>query len=246
LVKIQNMLVLRIVTSGFKSSKEISTLVRLGSEYGGWWIPKSILEKDSIKRILISAGLGFDVTFDEALLKSGFEVIGLDPLQESITFANKYLSNYSNFKALNMGLWTSTGIEKFFPPKNIFHDSWSITNIQNTPNYESNEVSTISMMDLIIQYPQIKEAAFVILKMDVEGSELEILKDFKIISCSVNYLAVEFDFLSLIPFRSLKKRIKLIFTARKILRNIRAEGFQLIKNENYNLFWISTIINSKL
>ena len=84
LVKIQNLVVLKIVTFGFMSVNDYAPLIRLGSNYGGWWIPKSILEDNSKSRVLISAGLGFDVTFDKALLDAGFEVIGLDPLEESV------------------------------------------------------------------------------------------------------------------------------------------------------------------
>jgi FkbM family methyltransferase len=233
------MLVLRIVTFGFISRKVDADLVRLGSSYGGWWVPNFVLENRSMNRVLISAGLGFDVTFDEALLAAGFEVIGMDPLEESVFFANQQLGKFIKFTAINKGLWAATGFEKFYPPKNSFHDSWSTTNIQNAPKNMYEEFPVMSIEDLTVEYPQIIEADFVILKMDIEGSEIEVLQDLKVISHAVHYLAVEFDFLSLIPFRSLKIRIKSITKARQILSKIQAEGFRLIKIENFNMFWIA-------
>jgi hypothetical protein len=95
------------------SVRQSNTFVRLGSDYGGWWIPKDVLDDKSKNRLMISVGLGFDVTFDQALLDSGFEVIGLDPLKDSINYANHELRIYPKFTSINMGLWTKTGIEKF-------------------------------------------------------------------------------------------------------------------------------------
>ncbi len=239
LVRCQNWLVIQIVIAGYKKPSASLDLVRLGSSYGGWWIPRSILEDNSKNRVLISAGLGFDVTFDKALLEAGFEVIGMDPLEDSVIYADGILQEYSRFTAVNMGLWTKTGIEKFFPPKNPSHDSWSTTNIQNSPINIFKEYSVTNIQDLIIKYPQIQNAEFVFLKMDIEGSEVCVLQDFKSFSREIDFLATEFDFLSLIPFRSIKKRIELAKIARQILRIIHSEGFQLIKTENYNLFWVA-------
>jgi hypothetical protein len=77
-----NLLTLKLTILGnFK--REDFKLLRLGTEYGGWWIPLSALEDDRSK-VLVSVGLGYDVSFDSELIERGFRVIGLDQQVESI------------------------------------------------------------------------------------------------------------------------------------------------------------------
>lgn len=238
LVKIQNYFVINLVTFGFMSVEQNKIFVRLGSNYGGWWIPKDVLDDKSKNRLMISAGLGFDVTFDQALLDAGFEVIGIDPLEDSIEYAKKILGHYEKFIAINKGLWITSGEKEFFPPKNLLHDSWSATNVQNSPLTSSTKFQVTSLRELINSFSEIKNTDFVMLKMDIEGSEIEVLKDFNTYCLDIDYLGVELDFLSLIPFMSINRRIKAIVTARQILESIESKGFKLIKTENFNFFWI--------
>jgi hypothetical protein len=219
------------------SVKQSKTFVRLGSDYGGWWIPKDVLDDESKNRLLISAGLGFDVTFDQALLDAGFEVIGLDPLEDSIKYANHTLRVYPKFTSINMGLWTKTGIEKFFPPKNRSHDSWSINNIQNTAIIDYKEFNVISMDDLFSRFPQLKQGDFCAIKMDVEGSEIELIPALVDFRTRFDLLAIEMDFLSLIPFLSARKRIRMVLTARKLLHRLNGRGYKLVMNDNFNFIW---------
>ena len=85
-VAIQNILVAQIVSFSF-FKKDSLDLIRLGTSYGGWFLPENILRAADKKRVLVSGGLGHDVSFDKILLKNGFEIIGLDPLSECCEFA---------------------------------------------------------------------------------------------------------------------------------------------------------------
>jgi len=210
----------------------------LGSSYGGWWIPRSILEDNSKNRVLISAGLGFDVTFDKALLEAGFEVIGLDPLEDSISYANHVLRIYSKFTSIKMGLWTKTGTKKFFPPKNKTHDSWSATNIQNAANTDFEEFNVISIDDLFSRFPQLEQSDFCGIKMDVEGSEIELIPVLVDFRARFDLLAIEMDFLSLIPYLSVGRRMRMVLSARKLLHRLNGRGYKLVMNDNFNFIWI--------
>lgn len=238
LVKFQNFCVIKFVTFGFISRTRDKNLIRLGSDYGGWWLTKEVLEDKSKKRILISAGLGFDVTFDEALLREGIEVIGLDPLEDSIKYANRVLGIYPKFTSINSGLWKSTGIEKFFPPKNQTHDSWSATNLQGASAIDYKELSVVSINDLFQKYPQLDSNDYCAIKMDIEGSEIEVIPTIIHFGKKFDLIAIEMDFLSLIPFVSVWKRMRTILKARKLLLGLSKKGYKLVLCDNFNFIWI--------
>ena len=238
LVQFQNYHVIKLVTFGFKSRAQNRNLIRLGSEYGGWWVIKEVLDDKSKKRVLISAGLGFDVTFDEALLSAGFEVIGLDPLEDSVEFATRMLDDYPKFSGLNRGLWKDTGTEKFFSPKDKSHDSWSATNLQRAAAKNYKEFKVISIKDLFQKFPQLESSDYCALKMDIEGSEVEVIPTIVDFRKKFDLLAIEMDFLSLIPFLSLLTRIQKVIEARKLLRALKGRGYKLAINDNFNFIWI--------
>lgn len=238
LVKIQNFLVIKLVTVGFMAHKHDEPFVRLGSDYGGWWIQKRVLEDKSKRRILISAGLGFDVTFDKELLAAGFEVIGLDPLEESVLYANRMLKEYPKFTSIDSGLWKHSGRIRFFPPKNKAHDSWSAVNLQGAARMEFKEFDVISIVDLFEKLPQLDLSDYCAIKMDVEGSEIEIIQSVTEFRKKFDLLAIEMDFLSLIPFLSINKRISMIFRARKLLKHLDQRNYRLVISDYFNFIWV--------
>jgi hypothetical protein len=243
LVWVQNFITINLTKLGVsKLPKNKIKLKRLGSDYGGWWVPVS----DSIKisdKLLISAGLGFDVTFDKLMLEDHYFVIGLDPLAGPYKYATKELSEFKNKILLNKGISTFTGKQKFFSPINPEHDSWSISNSQNTNINLMQMYDVIAPQDLPLNF---KEDSFVILKMDIEGGEEDLLTYICNTRFRVDYLAVELDCLSLISFLSFKKRIRKIIFVRRVLASLSESGFRLIKTENFNFFWLHENSISKI
>jgi FkbM family methyltransferase len=240
LVAIQNWITVQIAIFGFYSKSSRDEFVRLGSDYGGWWLPKDAISNNNSLKVAISAGLGFDVTFDKALLQSGFEVIGLDPLEECIDHANSSLQGFDGFSSLRKGLWETTGIQNFFPPKISTHDSWSVRNIQNSSVSRIKSFEVISLEDLFAMYPKLRESDYRILKMDIEGSELEVMKSLLTFNHKFDFIGIEIDFLSLIPFLQIRNRLKMIRNARLLLKEFNSIGYRLVKTENFNFFWIQT------
>ena len=237
LVKIQNGLVNHLVTLGNSSNNSHDGLVRLGTSYGGWWVPRKIMEETSRSRVSLSVGIGHDVSFDKELLKCGFEIIALDPLEECVSFARKELEGHSRVYLENLGLSTYSGQERFFAPKSEAHDSWSSTNSQLTNHEKSVVFEVISLSDLIAKYDSQIVDAWTILKMDIEGAESKIIPSLCDLEYSFDYVAIEMDFLSLIPFLHFKTRLVRIVEARKLLRKMNSRGYKLIMNENFNYFW---------
>ena len=110
LVSAQNYFVKVFSILGEYRILDFPKLVRLGTAYGGWWIPESYLEDQNRKRTVISIGIGHDVSFDKELLESGFQCIALDPISECIEFARTELIGYKSLYLENLGLSTFTGI----------------------------------------------------------------------------------------------------------------------------------------
>ena len=237
LVAIQNIIVAKIVS--FSYLKNVSfDLTRLGTDYGGWFIPKNILHAIDKKRVLVSGGLGHDVSFDKILLKNGFQIIGLDPLAECCDFARKELGDSKSVFVIEKGLWTNSGNIDFFPPKNKTHDSWSITNTQSALPQEGTTFKVISLEDLIKEYPSIGNSDFSMLKLDIEGAESEIMKKLFTSDYKFDFIGIEMDFLSLIPFLAIKRRLRAIFTARQNMKIFKSAGYTFVLKENLNFFWI--------
>ena len=238
MVAIQNNIVNRIVTFGYKQDNSNVTMVRLGTVYGGWWIPKTLIEKNDDKRVAISVGIGHDVSFDKELLSSGFTVIALDPLEHCVSFAREELKEFAKIHIENLGLASFSGEERFFAPKNESHDSWSSTNSQITEHDRSILFQVISLSDLLTKYETQTINATSILKMDIEGAESRIIPSLCALKFSFDYVAIEMDFLSLIPFVQLQKRVRNIREARFLLKRMRIRGYHLILRENFNYFWV--------
>ena len=75
------------------------------------------------------------------------------------------------------------------------------------------------------------------LKMDIEGAERKIIPSLCDLEHSFDYVAIEMDFLSLIPFLQLKTRLNCIKEARDLLQKMDSRGYKLINYENFNYFW---------
>jgi len=240
LVAIQNIIVAKIVSFSYLKNVSVD-LTRLGTNYGGWFIPENILHAIDKKRVLVSGGLGHDVSFDKILLEKGFEIIGLDPLSECCDFARKELGDSKSVSIIEKGLWTNSGNIDFFPPKNKTHDSWSITNTQSALPQEATTFKVISLTDLIREYPSIGNSDFSMLKLDIEGAESEIMKKLFTSDYKFDFVGIEMDFLSLIPFLAIKRRLRAIINARQNMKIFQSAGYIFVLKENFNFFWIKAI-----
>jgi hypothetical protein len=242
LVRAQNKLVVTCCTARLGRKKQTIELVRLGSSYGGWWIPRSfVCREDFSSSAVISVGLGFDVTFDRELLELGLTVIGLDPLPASCEFSEKQLSDFSKSYIEHSGLGTKTGFQDFFPPKVETHDSWSLTNVQETNMQLVKSMPTITISDLLSKYQSLLPRNGLGIKMDIEGGEILAIPDLMSVSNRFDFIAIEMDFLSLIPFIALRRRLNAILVCRKIIRDFNQHGFTLCKTELFNFLWVRLI-----
>ena len=245
LVYLQNKLMFQLVLFKNKQRLRSVPLVRLGSAYGGWWVPIEA-EKKIATKVLVSAGLGFDTSFDEAMLERGWSVLGIDPLSECCALAREKLIKYPQFQVLNVGLAVEDGYQTFYQPKNQSHDSWSTINAQAVVNPVTRDFPVVSLKGLIGDYRTLANSQYRYLKMDIEGAELALFQRSMADLAKFDFLAVELDFLALIPFWEFRLRVRRTNKMRRILLELNREGFDLVHVESSNFFWSKTTRSVKV
>ena len=244
-VRIQNLATLRCILFGLKVSSPV-TLERLGSSYGGWYVPANFSKNNDFEKFLISVGIGHDVTFDIELQKRGFKVVAIDPLEECCNFARSSDLDQTKTKIINSGLWLNSGETRFYPPKLETHDSWSITNSQYTSKAASKFFPTVTLEDVFKEIGNKKNKQVIMLKMDIEGAERFLFKEIELNLNRLDFIGIELDYIHLLPFLKFIERIKLILEARKTITTLRNLGLFLIFNDDFNFFWINEIYLSKI
>lgn len=235
---------LNLVKLGFENETDLK-LVRIGTNYGGYWMPEDVFEVHESKS-LVSLGLGFDVSLDKALLSKGFRVLGLEPSKSSCEYVVGELASQINnqeFILIESAVDSSTGMKKFERPDLKSNYQWWAQEMSNSSG--SALVATTRISDLSQEYPEFFNSHFRILKMDIEGSEIHVLSEVIQESLSFDYLAVELDYLSLIPLLDIVGRLKRLIIVRRLFREMSAGGYQLIHNEGYNFFWASKNFKQK-
>ena len=169
--------------------------------------------------VVLSCGLGEDASFDvEFASRYGAKVILVDPTPRAIRHfegiqgrvgqrasqgyvpGGKQLLNSYDLRKIDEGslvlepfaLWVAKTRLKFFAPQNPDHVSHSIVNWQN--NYAQDtphiEVETITLEELLSKH-NLKTVA--LLKLDIEGAEIEVIRHIVESAIPIRQLLVEFD-----------------------------------------------------
>jgi FkbM family methyltransferase len=222
-------------------------IIHLGSEYGGW---SFVDEQDLYGSTIISAGLGEDASFDVAFAsKYNAKVIIVDPTPRSISHFGKIIESigkppkqkYSNggcqpIDAYNLSgltedsvtlitkaLWDKNTNLKFFEPINSNHVSHSIVNYQNnySENTKSIEVEAVTL-DSLLHDLNINKSDISLMKFDIEGAEIEVIKRCIDVRIMPRQILVEFDELN-VPSSKGFARIT------EVDDLLRSNGYKLLK-----------------
>ncbi len=235
-------------------SKHDLKLKRLGSSYGGWCF---VDEPELERSLVISCGLGEDGSFDVEFASSyDANIVIVDPTPRAIRHFNELVSRIGegrrqgytetgeqpvdcydlrNIKAgqlklCDMALWNEDTVLRFFMPSNPKHVSHSIINFQN--NYATDtafiEVNSITINNLL-ERCEINDVA--ILKLDIEGAEVEVLIDMLSKNIYPRQVLVEYDEISK-PSKKSRERVESAHDA------LMAAGYLLIHREHTNFTYI--------
>jgi hypothetical protein len=235
--------------------------IRLGSRYGGWSICSCALHIQD-NEFYIGAGVGEDISFDIELIHQ-FNLQGLliDPTSRANSHIQKYFESPENLnpkkyasgglqeidsyisdlkiksrlRFINMALWIDDAGINLTAPRNTSGVSFHLYDTKF--NKKKRHFPTVSQEEIFKQVPKLdSEPKFSIYKLDIEGSELKILRDFVKRKTSPRQLLVEFDFL-----RGTHNLFQVIMIC-QLLITLRKKGYRLAHREGLNC----TFLNEKL
>jgi len=221
-------------------------LVKLGTAYGGW----TFVDSDDLNAAtVISCGLGTDASFDvEFAARYQGRVIVVDPTPNAILhFAhimarvgkpattaycqkgNQVAEAYdlsavgaANLELVPQALWSESKTMRFYAPPGD-GVSYSLGNFLNgyrtdTPYIEVDAVPLDALMR------RLGLAGIPLLKLDIEGAEIEVVQDLMAKQIYPRQILIEYDELSR-PSAHTKQRIE------SAHRALRANGYTLIHDD---------------
>lgn len=159
-------------------------MIRLGSYYGGWWIPEVAPEG----AVALCVGAGTDVTFDLELQRLGYRVYTVDPTPAAVAHVREHAPS---LELVQVGVWTATG-ELSFRQDAVWDESWMIGDTVPSGTATSTEQSfpVMSLDDLVASTGHDHVD---VLKLDIEGAEHRVLATMLASSLRPATVAVEFD-----------------------------------------------------
>ncbi len=192
-------------------------LIRLGDAYGGWWVPRDLLDAGSVCYL---AGVGEDVTFDLALIAEvGCEVWAMDPTPRAVAHVESV--DEPRFHFIPEGLWSEDSELRFYEPLNPAHVSHSVVNAQGTTKFFSARCRSLRSFMAELGHDRVD-----LLKMDIEGSEVAVIDDMLTNGPLPRVLLVELDAPEA-PWKTLAR-----------VRRLRAAGYTVVKVEGLNVTFV--------
>ena len=201
-----------------RSRRIDADLVRLGSDYGGWVVPRSALVPGDVAYCV---GAGEDITFDLALLDAGYVVRTIDPTPRAVEYVAGLGIPNDRYLFVPVALWNETGSLRLFAPRNPTHVSHSALNLQQTERFIDVQATTFD--DLVAS---IGDSRVELLKMDIEGAEIVVLPGILASRYCPRLLCVEFD-----AWRPVKR-------LRSIVRSVFDRGFKIVAVEGRNVTFL--------
>ena len=219
----------------------------LGTNYGGWSIPK--LPKIDSNSIVYSGGVGEDMSFDLKLEdKYRCKIVLIDPTVRAIkhysevkqfydTKINNFTGNiqpdylyniidlnpnFNNYIYINKGLYREKTRLRFYRQTNTNYVSQSLVKSMFGNDYDEVEVDSIK--NIMKEYNHNK---IDLLKLDIEGSEIDVLNQMLDDEIYPTYLCIEFDLL-------LKNKDPEQLT-QKLVYRLQQNNYKILENKNLNI-----------
>lgn len=228
---------------------------KYGTNYGGWWLPNSFcLGPNSI---VISAGVGEDISFDLAIQSQfGCSIQLLDPTER----AAKHFEEVQNYyKSKSMAVFTGSiqkDYESLIAPLSpnleqihmncvgLAYQSGTLKFYKQTnPNYvsqtivpkmygESYTLAPVKRLRNFLEEKLIAPDSIDILKLDIEGAEIEVLESILEDAIYPKVLCVEFDYYL--------KGVDTTGKTRSLVRRLIGIGYTIAHANNWNVVFIFT------
>ena len=223
---------------------------RFGTKYGGWNLPELInLDTNSI---IYSAGVGEDISFD-ILIQEKYKshIILIDPTERAYKHFDEmkqfyvtgkpnftgdiqpdYLRvignskpDFSKFSYVKKGLWSKSGVLKFYKPLNEKYVSHTLIENMYSAKYDNVEVDSLKNIMIALGHDHID-----VLKIDIEGSEIEVVNQMLEDKIFPKYVCIEFD-LKL-------KNVDYNNETNGLIIRLKEAGYALKHNESWNCLFV--------
>jgi FkbM family methyltransferase len=134
--------------------------------------------------------------------------------------------NFDKFKYINIGLWNKKDELKFYKQPNENYVSQSLVENMFGDNYDI--VCVDSIKNIMKQYGH---GQIDLLKLDIEGAEIEVINQMLDDKIYPTYVLIEFDLL-------LKNKDPQNTTKKLIERMITNENYKILKNNSLNITFV--------
>lgn len=212
-------------------------LRRLGTRYGGWTFCETPgLEGSTI----VSCGAGEDISFDVEMVKHyGVHAVIVDPTPRALAHFTALKSgagegkrvaidrstvdfydlsgvDFDRMSWIDKAIWSLPTRLKFYKPKDESHVSHSLTNLQDTKDFIEVDTVTLSQIKDSLGARKIS-----LLKMDIEGAEIEVLSNLPTGGFFPDQVLVEFEELN---FSRKESRARVL----RVLDILESRGYDLV------------------
>jgi FkbM family methyltransferase len=208
--------VFRTITAGAHND-----LVRLGSGYGGWWVPTSVLVPGAVA---YCAGAGEDITFDLELLRHGLRVTTFDPTPRSTSYVASLAIEDDRFRFVPVGWWNDDAEIDLYAPRDPAHVSYSALNLQGTDQSITVRVQRVSTLAR-----ELMDSKVDLIKMDIEGAEMTVIPDLLANGPLPRVLCVEFD------------KVRPLRDVTSLIRRLKGAGLMPAHSEQRNVTFVRDI-----
>jgi FkbM family methyltransferase len=227
--------------------------VRRGTAYGGWWFePAETLAEG----LVVSAGAGEDISFDVCMAAEfRSQVLIVDPTPGAVAHVEAVLARVGmpaqvalqpggrqdpqaydleqvrpgQIQMLPFALWNDDCEVLFYPPRHANHVSYSIDNWRSDslPIGEQNLPLRVTGRRLSTLLTAAELSSIQIIKLDIEGAEIEVIQDILDAGIRPPQVLVEFDQLQR-PNASHLARVRRAFLM------LSQSGYKLNRREGFN------------
>jgi FkbM family methyltransferase len=184
-------------------------LVELGSDWGGWIVPDDLIDESWT---CYCVGAGSDVSFDLALIERyGARVRCIDPFHVFLEQAERQADGDPRITFHEVALSTQDGPLQMFGAEDAASGSLSAANL-----YRTERLVTKPGRSLPSLMAELGDERADLLKLDIEGSEYDVLSALELPPLGVRVLCVELH-----PSRTVRE-------AREQLDALRAQGYRVV------------------
>jgi FkbM family methyltransferase len=164
-------------------SAPVPGLERLGTDYGGWVVPCALI---GAGWVCYSAGAGADVSFDIELLNLGAFVRAFDPFRPFREKAERETGGNPRYSFDEVAIAAADGPVIMFGRQDSGGGSVSAVNLYGVET--AHEIQGRSVPSLMAEHG---DGEVRLLKMDIEGSEYDVLRSLDLAALGVQVLCVE-------------------------------------------------------